>query len=114
MESPRRLSDTYRKIWSSVEKIPPGKVSTYGDIADISGFVGEARLVGYALHALPRGSDVPWHRVINRHGRIALPAGHGHRELQKRLLEKEGVLFRGEKVELETFRWGPRGLPKRK
>ena len=80
----------YERIYRAVRRIPRGRVATYGDIADLAGVPGRARQVGYALHALPAGSTVPWHRVINRTGRISLPPEAGGLEQRFRLLA-EGV-----------------------
>ncbi len=100
---------TYSRIYAAVRRIPPGKVSTYGDIAALAGLPGQARLVGYALHALPASTSVPWHRVINARGGLstgrALPGGD---VLQRQLLEAEGIEFgANSRVPLERFRWRP-------
>lgn len=101
------ISDTYRKIYRSVRRIPRGRVATYGQIARVAGFPGQPRLVGYALHSLPEHirPPVPWQRVINAQGRISLGAFDGG-ELQRSLLEAEGVRFdaRG-RVDLKRFGW---------
>ncbi len=94
------------KIWDVVRRIPRGRVATYGQIATIAGFDGHARQVGYAMAALPSDSNVPWHRVVNSFGEIsARKAGDSH-ELQRLLLESEGVEFddRG-RINLDRFRW---------
>jgi methylated-DNA-protein-cysteine methyltransferase related protein len=99
----------YARIWSVVRRIPRGRVATYGQIAELAGLEGHARQVGYALHNLPERSDIPWHRVINARGEIsARSAGDSH-ELQRMLLEAEGVEFdlRG-CVDLTRFRWRKR------
>jgi methylated-DNA-protein-cysteine methyltransferase-like protein len=98
-------TSTYQRIWDVVRQIPKGKVASYGDIAKLSGFFGQARKVGYSLHALPQGSNVPWHRVINSQGRISLPRTSGHYSKQKDLLEKEGVVFKKGRVDLREFGW---------
>lgn len=96
-----------------VRRIPRGRVATYGQVAAHAGFPSQPRLAGYAMHALPAGSDVPWHRVLAAGGRIALPEHDGHGALQRALLETEGVPFRGKRVELERCAWTPRGpLPR--
>jgi methylated-DNA-protein-cysteine methyltransferase-like protein len=67
-------------------------VSTYGRIARLAGYPGQARLVGYALHR--SGDDaIPWHRVINYKGRISLDTGSMAGHIQQALLESEGVFF---------------------
>ena len=101
-----RPSDSYRRIWRTVRRIPKGRVATYGQVARAAGLGGQARLVGYAMHALPEGSSVPWHRVLNARGRISLPEADGQAALQRALLQAEGVLFRGGVVDLDRFRWG--------
>ncbi len=105
-----RLSPVTLGIWNSARRIPRGRVSTYGAIADLAGFAGQGRLAGYALHNLPAGTDVPWQRVINAAGGISLRGRTG--ELQRRLLEEEGVIFRGKKTDLTVYGW-PRALRQR-
>ncbi len=98
-------ADSYERIWKAVRRIPKRRVATYGGIASLCGLSGQARLVGYALHNLPHGFSVPWHRVINSQGRISLPKLGGHYERQRKLLEKESVKFNGERIDLERYGW---------
>jgi alkylated DNA nucleotide flippase Atl1/ribonuclease BN (tRNA processing enzyme) len=99
-------STLYSRIYAIVNRIPEGKVATYGQIASLAGMPGHARQVGYALHALPGGSEVPWHRVINRKGRISLRANLPATSLQRALLESEGVQFDAqEAIAFEKYRW---------
>jgi methylated-DNA-protein-cysteine methyltransferase-like protein len=86
--------ETYPRIYALVREIPAGKVATYGDIAKLAGLRGQARMVGYALHALPPHSTVPWHRVINAKGEISPRHARQGAELEQRIrLEAEGVKF---------------------
>lgn len=99
----------YQQIYAAVRRVPFGKVATYGDVASRAALPGHARLVGYALYALPDGTDVPWHRIINARGRLSLgkvlPGGELH---QRRLLEAEGVAFDANgRISLHQFRWQP-------
>ena len=55
----------YDRIYTTVRQIPKGHVATYGQIADLAGLYGKARLVGYALFRVQIADDIPWHRVIN-------------------------------------------------
>jgi methylated-DNA-protein-cysteine methyltransferase related protein len=107
-EAPRSpVVSPYQRIYALVRRIPRGQLATYGQIAQlIDGCT--ARMVGYALAALPHGKDVPWHRVINSLGTISLrKAGDGALE-QRFLLEKEGIRFnRAGKVDLASVRWAP-------
>jgi methylated-DNA-protein-cysteine methyltransferase related protein len=95
------------RIHQVVSRIPRGRVATYGQVARLAGLPGQARLVGYALHALPADTSVPWQRVVNAQGGISTPPGHDTR--QRRLLEREGIRFdaRG-RIPLADFRWRPR------
>jgi methylated-DNA-protein-cysteine methyltransferase-like protein len=93
---PRRPapSGTHARILAVVARIPRGRVETYGGIAARAGLGGQARLVGYALHALPEGSPVPWHRVLGAGGRISLMRLDPAAGMTQRLrLEREGVRF---------------------
>jgi methylated-DNA-protein-cysteine methyltransferase-like protein len=93
----------YPEVWAAVARIPRGKVATYGAIAALCGRPGQARFVGYALHNLPPGIDIPWHRVINSRGEISL---RGPSEAnQRRLLRVEGVAFSGGRVDLNRYGW---------
>jgi methylated-DNA-protein-cysteine methyltransferase related protein len=98
--------ERYALIWSVVKQIPKGRVATYGQIATLAGLDGHARQVGYALHNLPPRSPVPWHRVVNARGEISpRTAGDSH-ELQRMLLEAEGVEFTLEgRLDLGRYRW---------
>ena len=93
----------YHRIWRQVARIPPGRVSTYGRIARLSKIPGHARLVGYALHALPSGLDIPWHRVINSHGIVSL-AGKAGAE-QRRRLTQEGIRISAGRVDVAFYGW---------
>ncbi len=100
-------------IWGVVRKIPRGRVATYGQIAELAGMEGHARQVGYALHNLPSRSSVPWHRVINAKGEISPRSAGDSHELQRILLEAEGVVvdLRG-RIDLQEFRWDSRKVSK--
>lgn len=97
------------RIYAVVRRIPRGKVATYGQVAALAGLPGNARQVGYALNALPEGTTVPWHRVINARGEVSRRAEPGAELSQRMLLEKEGVRFdvRG-RVALTRVGWRPK------
>lgn len=114
-ELPQSQRDAfYQAVWRIARMIPPGKVSTYGQIASLipapPGIAPadyetyRARWVGNAMAACPQ--DVPWQRVINAQGKIS---ARQSASLQRRLLEQEGVLFDArERVDLKRFGWtGP-------
>jgi methylated-DNA-protein-cysteine methyltransferase-like protein len=102
-------SDTYRRIYAVVARVPRGRVATYGQIATLARLPRHARLVGYALNVLPAGSDLPWHRVVNAKGHVSPRANAlGHEELQAQLLRREGVRMVAGAIPLERFQWRPK------
>ena len=88
----KNLSPLYRRIYDFVRLVPFGRVATYGQIATLAGRC-TPRVVGYAMSAVPAGSDVPWHRVINSQGRVSRRSGGDGHSVQRQLLEQEGVRF---------------------
>ncbi len=99
-------SPAYARIYAVVKRIPRGRVATYGQVATLAGLDGHARQVGYALHALPDHIDVPWHRVINARGEISPRSAGDSHELQRMLLEAEGVGFSVDgRFSLKKYRW---------
>ena len=116
MSGGKAPSSTYQAIYATVRRIPKGRVASYGQVAAVAGLANAARQVGYALHALPAGSAVPWHRVVNAQGAISLRDHHAL--TQRMLLAQEGVRFdaRG-RADLARFGWAPRqpaGVKKRR
>jgi methylated-DNA-protein-cysteine methyltransferase-like protein len=107
-------TELYELVWATVKRIPRGRVATYGQIAALIGMPRHARQAGYALAATPEGKKIPWHRVINAQGRISLRLKHwesGNDDLQRILLEAEGVIFDNTgKVDLKHFRWQPKRI----
>jgi methylated-DNA-protein-cysteine methyltransferase related protein len=99
----------YQRIYALVRAIPPGKVASYGQIAAlVAGCT--ARMVGYAMAALPGSSNVPWHRVINSQGAVSPRRGGDGGLRQRFLLEKEGLRFnRAGKLDLAAARWDASG-----
>ncbi len=99
-----------RRVLDLVARIPPGRVMTYGQLALLADEPGNARQVGYVLNGLgPGEADLPWQRVINAQGRLSTyKVGTG--DLQRRLLEAEGVTFdETGRCDLERLRWWPEG-----
>jgi len=92
-----------------VRSVPRGRVATYGHIAALCGKPRAARTVGWALHALPEDADVPWQRIINVRGEISIGKVGIPPELQRALLEREGVKFDLDgSVDLQRWGWlGP-------
>ena len=93
------------RVREIILNIPHGKVMTYGLVAARAGNRSGARQVARILHSSSDKYDLPWHRVVNREGKISLPRGGGY-ELQKALLEKEGIsLAAGGRIDLEKHLW---------
>ena len=99
-------------VYRLVKKIPRGRVTTYGELAQTLALPGGARAIGYALAACPRGQGIPWHRVVGARGRITIPEPHAI--LQRRLLESEGIMTdSGRIVGMDRHAWTPRKKPKK-
>ena len=103
--------EQYHKIWHVVQLIPEGKVASYGQVADLAGLPGRARLAGKSLGYVPkegyRGQPVPWYRVLRSSGQIAFPVGSDTFENQRGLLMDEGVMVKGRSVPLKVYQWQP-------
>jgi methylated-DNA-protein-cysteine methyltransferase-like protein len=104
----KRENPRYReRVYAMVRRIPPGRVMTYGQIAELLGEGYTARTVGFVMHGSPDGT--PWHRVINARGacstgRVVLPE-----DKQQRLLEREGVVFdKNARCDLQQFLFIPK------
>jgi methylated-DNA-protein-cysteine methyltransferase-like protein len=105
---PPASDSRWRRYYGVVERIPAGRVATYGQVAALAGFPGNAREVGYALAALPEETALPWQRVINARGEVSLRREPGRDGFQRHLLEEEGVPFNlAGRVDLARFGWEP-------
>ena len=107
MPTPNTEPGWRARVYEVVRAIPRGKVLGYGHVAAMLDAPRKARHVGYALAALDPGDDVPWWRVLRSSGHIAFRGDPVRGPLQRRLLEGEGVVFKGERVPMETHRWEP-------
>jgi len=97
------MNDTSAKILEIIKSIPEGKVMTYGQIAACAGYPGGARQVVRLLHIYSEKFNLPWHRVINSKGLIAIKKPEGH-FIQKQLLIKEGVeIDENGKINLDKY-----------
>ena len=98
------FTDMVKRI---ILEIPSGSVTTYGAIAACAGNPGGARQVARTLHSSSGKDGLPWHRVVNRNGRISLKPLNGY-EIQRQLLEKEGVIFdKNDVIDFDAFFWFP-------
>ncbi|MGB2697676.1 MAG: MGMT family protein [Candidatus Zixiibacteriota bacterium] len=97
----------HQRVIDIIKSIPKGKVATYGQIAALEGNPRGARMVVRVLHSSSKKEKLPWHRVINSKGKISLSPGSGY-EVQKVLLEKEGIIFKqDDSIDLSRFLWRP-------
>ncbi|UCC44783.1 MAG: MGMT family protein [Candidatus Zixiibacteriota bacterium] len=107
-KSPSQENSFHQRAVQVVKKIPRGRVATYGQIAALAGSPRAARQVVRVLNTASEKEKLPWHRVINREGRVVLKPGRGY-ELQKALLKDEGVVFDDNGlVDFDRFLWKPR------
>jgi len=105
--------DFFNKVYDVAKKIPYGKVTTYGHIAEACGIKSSARTVGWALNGC--GSDIPAHRVVNRYGALTGKIHFGDPNLMEDLLRSEGVEFdKNNCVNLGKHLWIPSSMKKRK
>ena len=106
------MGEFQEKVYAAVERVPRGKVASYGLIARLVGTPRKARFVGYAMHGNPRpwnaseGTGIPCHRVVFKDGRICEGYAFGGPEVQRSLLESEGVAFVDEShVDMDACLW---------
>ena len=103
------MTDVYRRIGIVCRQIPAGKVATYGQIALLCGKPGNSRQVGYGLKMGLAGRDVPAYRVVNAAGILSGAAYFDTFDMQKMLLEAEGVRVawteKGFRVNLKEYGW---------
>ena len=88
-----------------IRNIPEGRVLTYGMVAALAGKPRGARQISRILHSMSKKYDLPWHRIVNSKGKISLKQSRGY-ELQKALLESEGVKFsKTDTIDLKLYSW---------
>ncbi|MAD75224.1 MAG: cysteine methyltransferase [Rheinheimera sp.] len=99
-------AENYQKIWQTVLLIPAGKVASYGQVADLAGLPGRARLVGKALGYAPTELAVPWYRVLRSDRSLGFAPGSATALEQRQLLLAEGVVLKHNRVSKATL-WQP-------
>jgi len=103
----KRKMDFFDRVYSIVAKIPYGKVTTYGHIAEVCGIKSSARTVGWALNGA-KDSGLPCHRVVNRFGALTGKLHFGSSFLMEELLRSEGIKFdKNGNVRMEKYLWIP-------
>ncbi len=101
------MNQNYIRIWETVKAIPKGRVSSYGQIADLAGLPGRSRLAGTALSRTPQELKLPWYRVLRSSGQIAFPKGSDKALEQKTLLMNEAVEVVNHRVKMQQYAWQP-------
>lgn len=99
-----RMDSAWKRLYALVKRIPKGRVTTYGQLAQAVRLPGGARAAGRAMAACPRGQAIPWHRVVAAGGRIVIREPFA--SLQRRLLESEGARIIERRVAAEHA-WSP-------
>jgi methylated-DNA-protein-cysteine methyltransferase-like protein len=92
-------------VYQLVQRIPRGRVLTYGALARALRLTGGARTAGRAMASTPSGKGIPWHRVVGERGKILIRGPYAM--LQKKLLESEGVKLIESRVQLSLHAWKP-------
>ena len=101
-------SDSYQRIWEQAALIPAGQVASYGQLARLAGLPRRAaRMVGRALGAAPSELALPWHRVVNAQGRIAIPEGTDRYKRQIALSREEGIEVQNGQLNISKHGWDP-------
>jgi methylated-DNA-protein-cysteine methyltransferase related protein len=96
------------RVYEIVRQIPDGKVASYGQIAYMAGSWRASRAVGYAMHSSPDQARVPCHRVVFKDGGLAPGCAFGSQDMQRQLLEDEGVIFTADgRVDMVKCCWDP-------
>ena len=104
-ENPVQIRRT--ALYLTLAQVPPGKVVSYGQLADMAGLGRAARWVGRTLSQLPPDTRLPWHRVLGAGGRISLPAGSPSGDEQRARLRDEGVVILNNRVDIRRHGWRP-------
>ncbi|TWT07238.1 MGMT family protein [Planococcus sp. CPCC 101016] len=102
------------KALTVIREIPPGKIMTYGQVAAMAGSPRAARQVTRILHSMSSKYNLPWHRIVNIHGQIAV-MDEESRFSQRKLLLDEGVeVDQNDRIDLTRFRYDPKEEEKNK
>lgn len=98
----------FEKVYAVARLIPYGRVTSYGALAEYLGTKGSARMVGWAMNACHNRSDVPAHRVVNRHGLLTGKHHFPGTDLMQQLLESEGIIVKNNQIQdFEKVFWYP-------
>ena len=102
------MSAFFEQVYAVVQKIPLGRVTSYGAIARYLGHPQSARMVGYAMNASHHRSELPAHRVVNRNGLLSGKHHFPGSKLMQQLLESEGIIVKNDQIiDFKDFFWDP-------
>jgi len=96
-----------QKVYQIAKKIPPGKVATYGQLARLAGKPKAARAVGFLMKNNPDIKNIPCYKVVASDGRLCGYSASGGLKKKKQKLVSDGVVFKGNRVDLSRSRWDP-------
>lgn len=100
--------NTFTRIYNVVRRIPQGHVATYGQVAALAGNPRWSQVVGFALHVNPDSENIPCFRVVNRFGECSGSFAFGGGDVQRALLEADGVGFMPDgRVDMQRHLWQP-------
>jgi len=99
----------FEKVFEVVRKVPYGRVTSYGMIAEYIGSKGSARMVGWAMNSSHTAKEyVPAHRVLNRNGLLTGKHHFGSPTLMQEMLENEGIIVKDDQVQdFKSLVWDP-------
>lgn len=102
------MESFFDRVYKIVARIPAGKVATYGQIGAMLGNPRGARTVGWAMQSAPSNLHLPCHRVVNRKGEMAPEYVFGGSEIQRAMLEREGIVFKENGcIDMKIHLWKP-------
>ena len=104
----KNFAAIYAAIYAAVRRVPKGRVCSYGGVAQLAKLPRRARLVGTALRNSPSSLKLPWYRILTSSGRLAFPVGSDPYKKQRTHLEREGVEFKRNKVDMDEYGWPSR------
>lgn len=99
-------------LYIVLSKVPSGRLVTYGQLANMTGYPGLARWVGRELGRLPDDTQLPWHRVVAAGGRLSLPKNTRAGDEQRQRLRLEGIFVAKDRVKLVDYQWQPDAVSK--
>ncbi|MNL18003.1 methylated-DNA--protein-cysteine methyltransferase [compost metagenome] len=102
----KEMTEFSAAVISLIQKVPAGKIATYGQIAKLAGKPQGARGVAWILNSSSKAHKLPWQRILNSSGKISFPVDSAEYRKQRKLLENEGIVFGDNgQIDLKKFQW---------